>query len=176
MRLQRTAKIRLHIHPEALRDSVNAYTKAFNHVCRYGWDNNVTSSMSLQKATYAHCRGQLGLPAQLACSVAVKAAEAIKSAKARLKAGRKASCPQSKHCSIRYDARSYTLFLESGKVSLLTTNGRIKTNLLIPDHFHQYLDWKHASADLVSSSSRKWSKPRTTALLLVWIVESRRSP
>ena len=156
MRLQRTAKIRLHIHPEALRDSVNAYTKAFNHVCRYGWDNNVTSSMSLQKATYAHCRGQLGLPAQLACSVAVKAAEAIKSAKARLKAGRKASCPQSKHCSIRYDARSYTLFLESGKVSLLTTNGRIKTNLLIPDHFHQYLDWKHASADLVIAGDKAY--------------------
>lgn len=154
MRLQRTAKIRLHIHPKALRDSVDAYTKAFNYVCCYGWDNNVTSSISLQKATYTHCRKQLGLPAQLACSVAVKASEAVKSAKARLKAGRKASCPQSKHCAIRYDARSYTLFLESGKVSLLTTNGRVKVDLLIPEHFRQYIDWKHASADLVIAGDK----------------------
>jgi putative transposase len=149
MRLQRTAKIRLQIHPKALRESVDAYTKAFNYICNFGWANNVSSSISLQKATYTYCREELGLPAQLACSAAVKAAEAIKSAKARLKAGRKASCPQSKHCPIRYDARSYTLFLNSGKVSLLTMNGRIKVDLLIPEYFHQYLEWKHLSADLI---------------------------
>lgn len=50
MLLQRTAKLRLHIHPKALRNSVDAYTKAFNHVCQYGWGNNVTSSISLLHA------------------------------------------------------------------------------------------------------------------------------
>lgn len=154
MRLQRTAKIRLQIRPEPLKSSVDAYTKAFNHCCRYAWDNKLSGRIPLHHATYNHLRDQFGLPSQLAISAIGKALEAVKSAKARLKAGRKASCPKSRSCAIRYDARSYTLNLAKNSVSLLTLDGRFKVDLLIPQHFHQYLDWKHASADLVIAGDK----------------------
>ena len=154
MLLQRTVKIRLDIQPKALRDSVDAYTKGFNYVCRFGWDNQITSRVPLHHATYTYLREEFNLPSQLAISVIGKAVEALKSAKARLKNGKKASCPQSKHCPIRYDARSYTLKLAKQTVSLLTTNGRVNSELHIPEYYEQYLDWDHRSADLVIRNNK----------------------
>jgi putative transposase len=149
MILQRTAKIRLISHSDPFRSSINTYTKAFNYIARIGWDHGVADRKTLHHMVYHDVRTNFGLPSQLAISAITKAIEAIKSAKARLKTGKKASCPQSKHCSLRLDANSYSLWLNKSKASILTVDGRLKVDILIPEHFRQYLSWEYASADLI---------------------------
>ena len=54
----------------------------------------------------------------------MKATEAIKSAIALEKAGRKVSAPKTERGSVRYDARTYRMEPENGIVGLSTVAGR----------------------------------------------------
>ena len=84
----------------------------------------------------------------------MKATEAIKSVKARLKKKQKATCPQSSQSSIRYDARSYNIWFDRNELSLLTVGGRIKIPISVPEYFQQYIAWKRCSADLFIRKNR----------------------
>ena len=66
------------------------------------------------------------------------------------------SCPQSKFCAIRYDARSYTIWFERQELSLLTLDGRIKLPFQLADYYRQYLPWNRTSADLVIDRKGRW--------------------
>lgn len=151
MRLVRTAKIRLDIPFSELEPTFDAYSKAFSLVCKTGWTDSDSNSVSLHRKTYRECRS-LGLPAQLCCSARMKAAETLKAVKAVRKQGKPVSCPKSNRLSIRLDSNSHTLWLESRTVSILTCNGRKKLKLNIPKYFERYLDWEHSSADLTVNS------------------------
>lgn len=146
MILTRTAKLRLDIPPDTIKPTIGAYTKAFNFVCQRGWNDGDFNGVSLHHKTYASTRAYL--PAQLAVSARMKATEALKSIKARLKKKKKATCPSSKQISIRYDDRSFNVWFERNEISLLTTNGRIKIHIYIPEYFKQYITWRRCSADL----------------------------
>lgn len=146
MKLVRTAKIKLSISPDEIKPSLEAYTNAFNHICQIGWQDKDSNGVSLHHKTYSTARECL--PSQLAVSARMKATEAIKSAKNKLKKKQKATCPQSKLCSIRYDARSYNVWFDKNEVSLLTIDGRKKFPIIVSEYFKQYLDWRRVSADL----------------------------
>jgi len=169
MRLTRTIKLKLDVPIEAIKPTVEAFTQAFNFVCQAGWKEKDSNGVSLHKQTYATVRDYL--PAQLACSARVKATEALKGAKTAIKKRirklqkidklklkhpnkfykipKEISCPHScKQNSIRYDARSYSIWLDRNEVSLLTINGRLKCNISVPKYFEQYLSWRKCSADL----------------------------
>jgi putative transposase len=146
MELVRTIKLKLDIPVEAVQPTIDAYTKAFNFVCQIGWDDSDSNGVSLHNKTYAVTREWL--PSQLAVSARMKATEAIKAVKARVKKKQKATCPQSSQSSIRYDARSYNIWFDRNEISLLTVGGRIKIPISIPEYFEQYLTWKRCSADL----------------------------
>lgn len=146
MKLIRTVKLRLNILPEEITPTLKAYTRAFNHVCQIGWQDKDFNGVSLHHKTYQATRSYL--PSALAVSARMKATEALKSAKNRLKKKQTVSCLQSKLCSIRYDAGSYNVWFDRNKVSLLTINGRKKFSITVPEYFKQYLDWRRASADL----------------------------
>jgi putative transposase len=78
------------------------------------------------------------------------ATESLKSAitiKGKRK-GLKSRCPQSNNPAIRYDKRSYTVWLDRDEVSLATIQGRQRFKIKVPDYFKQYLDWKVTSANL----------------------------
>jgi putative transposase len=146
MKLVRTARIKLDIPAAELLPTVQAYTAAFNFVCKTGFDSKDKNGVSLHKKTYKVVREYL--PSQLACSSRMKAAEALKSVFAKPK--KYYSCPRSKLCSIRYDARSYSLFLDKGIVSLLTISGRKRIPIAIPEYYKEYtIGWRHTSADLL---------------------------
>ena len=146
MVLVRTVKLKLEIPMEVIQPTIDAYTKAFNFVCQTGWDNSDSNGVSLHNSTYSLTRKYL--PSQLAVSARMKATEAIKAAKARLKKKQKAACPQSRQSSIRYDARSFNVWFDRGELSLLTVQGRVKIPVSVPEYFQQYLDWKRCTAEL----------------------------
>ncbi len=146
MKLVRTIKIRLQEDPQVFQSTIDAYTKAFNHICQVGWKDKDYNGVSLHNKVYKETRTYL--PSQLACSARMKATEALKSARKRLKKGKKASCPQSKQSSIRYDARSFNVWWVREKVSFSTISGRVKCKMIVPEYFRQYLSWKRCSADL----------------------------
>ena len=146
MKLTRSVKLELDIPIEIVKPTVEAYTKAFNFVCQTGWNDSDSNGVSLHNKTYTNTRGYL--PSQLAVSARMKATEAIKAVKARIKKKQKAACPQSEQASIRYDARSYNVWFDRNELSLLTINGRIKVPVSVPEYFRQYITWKRCSADL----------------------------
>jgi IS605 OrfB family transposase len=148
MKLIRASKIVLQAPPEAFQPTIDAYTKAYNFVCQTGWDSKDTNGVSLHHSTYRATRENFGLPSQLAISARMKATESLKAVTAKIKQGGKATCPKSNHCSIRYDANSYSLLLGSGEVSIKTIESRRKVKMLVPEYFQQYLGWTYTSADL----------------------------
>lgn len=162
MKIVRTMKLKLDISVESILPTITEYTSAYNNVCSVGWADEDCNGTSLHDKTYEYCRSNFNLPSQLAISARMRAAESLTSTltaqkklekqkslkKTKPKKEKVISCPSSKQLAIRLDARSYTLWFNKGKVSLLTINGRIKTDISIPEYFQQYLKWKTCSADL----------------------------
>jgi len=145
--MRRVIKLKLPIKKEVILPTLQAYTKAYNYVCLYGYENNQYNNLKLHHATYKTVREYL--PSQLAISSRMKAYESLKSVKDLLKK-KKAKVPQSKLCSIRYDKNNYSVNLKKKTISLSTVNGCIKVILpYIPPHFLKYLDWRRTSADLL---------------------------
>jgi len=146
MELTRTIKLKLNIPIEIIKPTINAYTEAFNSICQTGWNDSDSNGVSLHHKTYKQIRRYL--PSQLAVSARMKATEALKSVKVKIRKKQKATCPQAKQSSIRYDARSYNVWFDRNELSLLTIGGRIKSPIFVPEYFKQYIAWKRCSADL----------------------------
>jgi len=152
MKLVRTVKLKLDIPVETIQPTVDAYTSAFNFVCQQGWNDSDSNGVSLHNKTYFTIREYL--PAQLAVSARMKATDSIKSVKTKIRKKQKATCPDSKQSSIRYDSRSYNVWFDRNEISMLTINGRIKVPISVPEYFTQYLNWKRCSADLFIRKNR----------------------
>ena len=82
MQLSGTIKIKLDISIEAIRPAIEAYTKAFNPVCRTGWNDSDSNGVSLHHKTYRELKKYL--PSQLVISARMKATEALKAVKKRI--------------------------------------------------------------------------------------------
>ena len=76
MYMSRIVKIKLGIPIEGVKPTIEAYTNAFNFVCRIGWNDSDSNGVSLHHKTYKELRSYL--PSQLAVSAKMKAAEALK--------------------------------------------------------------------------------------------------
>ncbi|NJO43037.1 MAG: IS200/IS605 family element transposase accessory protein TnpB [Cyanobacteria bacterium CRU_2_1] len=157
--MQRTIRIQLQPDIETakvLSQTIEQYTWSFNAVCRHGWETGIGNGVELHKATYYDHRAMTGLPAQLVCAARVKATEALRSARSLEKKGKTVSCPTSKRCPIRYDARSYTVWFDRQQVSILSINGRVKLSFEVAEYYRQYLNWKNTSADLLQDRKGRW--------------------
>jgi len=156
MEITRTIKIKLGAKPIVFQPTVDLYTDAFNYVCKVGYDSKDFNGVSLHHKTYPVTKTYL--PSQLAISSRMKATEALKGLRKKIrkndrckknnKPEKRVSCPQSNGCSIRYDARSYNVWFDRNEISILTVDGRKRFPLIIPEYFKQYVDWKRTSADL----------------------------
>ena len=151
MKLQRTIKLVLKPTEEQkqiLLETIGQYKFAYNHTCKVGWESETWNGVQLHKLTYYTIRDKTSLPSQLVISARVVATESLKSAIKRKRKGLKSRCPQSNNPAIRYDKRSYTVWLDREEVSLATVKGRQKFKVKIPNYFKQYLDWRVTSANL----------------------------
>ncbi len=157
--MQRTIRIQLQPSIETakvLSQTMEQYTWSFNAVCKHGWENDLANGVERHKATYYDHRAITGLPSQLVCAARVKATEALKSAKSLKKKGKTVSCPTSKRCPIRYDARSYTVWFDRSELTILSINGRVKLSFEVAEYYRPYLHWKHTSADLLQDRKGRW--------------------
>jgi IS605 OrfB family transposase len=157
--MKATLRLKLHTDPTAdaaLHETLRQSTACFNAVCRYGWNHNQRNGIRLHQATYRSLRAEYeNLPSQLVVSARMKAAEALKSVSELHKRGKKISCPQSQLCSIRYDARSYSVKLEEGTASLATVCGRVNITFHLPACYERYLTWDTCSADLCWNQAKR---------------------
>lgn len=135
-------------HFDLLRETAEQFSESFSRVCQDGWAALRVNSVELHHSTYQRERQITALPSQLICSARRKAAEALASAKTKLRRGKKASCPTGKQLMIRYDARSATIKLAEGTATLATVGGRIPVSFNICDFYKRYLSWKVCSADI----------------------------
>jgi putative transposase len=154
MKQIRTVKIQLKVANSVFKPTLEAYTNAFNQVCKTAWDNQEFNGVRLHHLTYKRLREETKLKSQLVISARVKATEALASVIARKKKGNKVSCPQSKCCSIRYDDRSLTVDFKNNTVNILTVGGRVRLPIFVPKYFKQYLSWKRCSADLFQTKGK----------------------
>lgn len=150
--MKATLKLKLNTTSEVeqvLLETLRQSTACFNAVTAHGWKCRERNGTRLHHATYTRLRSEYSkLPAQLHCAARVKATEALKSVDARLKQGRKAGCPTSELCPVRYDARSYWVKLSEGMASLATVAGRVCGRFNVCDYYRRYMDWTPCSADL----------------------------
>ena len=142
MTLTRTIRLKLDYPTKEFIPSFEAYTSAFNQISKEAWKTKESNKYEIQKQHYRTLRSLL--PAQLCISVIAKVSEAIKSVKAL----GSNTCPQSKLCSIRLDHNSYNVWFDRNQLSILTTEGRKKFDIKVPEYFKQYLNWRRKSAEL----------------------------
>jgi len=156
--MQRTARLLLTPTAEqasALLDTSRQFTEAFNAVCAAGWDADEKNGVKLHHLTYRSLKGHLpDLVSDLHIQARVKATEAVKSAFARCKQGRKTSCPHSAACPPRYNVHTFTLNWQASTVRLSTTAGRMTVPVHLPAVFAWATVGKVCTADLIHRDGR----------------------
>ena len=82
--MDRTIRVQLNPTPEqtqAFHGTLEPFTQAFNHVCRYGWEHQQKNGVALHHATYFETKALYpGLVSDLLIQARTKATEAVKSA------------------------------------------------------------------------------------------------
>jgi putative transposase len=156
--VERTVRLQLQTTPEqseALRETCRQFTAAFNHVCREGWRLRVGNAFTLQRFTYYDNRtAHPSLVSDLHIQAIRKGAEAVRSAIALDKKGKKVSCPTSRSCPPRYNLHTYTLDWETGTVRLSTTRGRVSLPFRLPAYAADAAGCPVATADLIEKKGR----------------------
>ncbi len=158
--MQRTVKIQLNTTPEqsqALSETLQQFTEAFNHVCAYGWHQGEKNGVKLHHATYYQTKAACtGLVSDLLIQARVKATETLKSAFDRKAKGRKTGCPHSRSCAVRYNEKTYMLNWTASTVRLSTAAGRITIPFTVPPYAAKYAGGEVATADLCYRKGAYW--------------------
>ncbi len=131
-----------------LRQVIQQYTESFNRISKIAWNNPKDNKVKIHHKTYYTERELTTFGSQLVCSAIAKSFEAVKAGRTSMKNGKKASCPKSNFCSVRYDARTMS-FHKDQIVSLKVCDKRIKLKYEFPKHQEHLKDWDFGSADLV---------------------------
>jgi putative transposase len=142
---------------QALSETVQQFTTAFNQACAYGWQHNEKNGVKLHHATYYQTKAACsGLVSDLLIQARVKATEALKSAFDRQKKGRKTGQPRSRRCAVRYNEKTYILNWSTSTVRLSTVAGRISIPFTVPAYAMKYAGGDIATADLCSRNGAYW--------------------
>jgi len=94
----------------------------------------------------------------------VKATEALKSALALLKTGRKVTRPRSDACPPRYNLHTYRVDWESRTLRMSLVGGRQTIRFHIPDYSAKYAGYPTDTADLLERDGRWWLHVVVTVL------------
>jgi len=158
--MQRT--IRLEITPSIAQAAILAetsrqFTSAFNQAVRLGWDAGISNATKLHYLAYYPVKtDHPTLVSDLINQARVKAAEALRSAFALQKKGRKVGMPVSAACPPRYNVHTYTIDWESQTVRMSTTGGRQTIRFNVPHYSAKYAGNPVDTADLIFRDGRWW--------------------
>jgi putative transposase len=139
----------------ALLETVEQFTVSFNRVCQTGWRLQEGNAYKLHHATYRSCKDGNTLVSDLHIQARQKASEAVKSAIALQKKGRRVSQPKSTFCPPRFNSRTFAVNWESGIANLSTTQGRQKMPFKLPPYAAYAVGCDTATADLIRKKG-KW--------------------
>ena len=119
-----------------LLETIELYNKAVQHVIDVGWSKRTFNKNKLHTETYQDIRKKYPqLQSSLVQCARDMASDMLKREKFRYKK------PFKKPLSgIRYNQRTFTPFLETGKISISTIKGRKKFPLVIPSYFQLYVN------------------------------------
>jgi putative transposase len=158
--MQRTIRIQLEPSPtqaQQLVETSRQFTAVFNAVCAHGWRERLSNGVKLHHATYYPLKADYPkLVSDLHIQARVKATEAVKSALALQKAGRKVRQPYSDACPPRYNMHTYRVDWESRTVRLSLVGGRQTLRFRIPQYGAKYAGYPTDTADLTERDGRWW--------------------
>jgi len=185
--MQRTIKLKLNTSAtqEAdLSQTLVEITRAFNYICRYGWDNQEKNGVKLQHACYYSLKELCpGLVSDLIIQTIHKSKEAVTSvfalvkkypakvkawekkianatSKGKVYRGKKPkppSCPKSNNCPARYNSHTYKLDWAKQEVKLSTRPGnRLVVGFTVPPYYQKYLNLATDTADLIYRKGTFW--------------------
>jgi IS605 OrfB family transposase len=158
--MQRTIRILLEPSPSqaaALAETSRQFTAVFNAVCTHGWHERLSNGVKLHHATYYPLKADYpDLVSDLHVQARVKATEAVKSALALYKTGRKVSQPHSDACPPHYNVHTYRVDWESRTVRLSLVGGRKTIRFHIPQYSAKYAGYPADTADLLFRDGRWW--------------------
>lgn len=147
--MRRVIKLVLPINPEIFKPTMKAYTKAYNFICQYGYENKQFNNLRLHHETYKTTRELFNLPSDLAITARTRAYGSLKGLKDKIKSG-KCELPISKNLAIQYTKNGYSINLEKKTFSCLTLQGRVKIQLpFVPKHFLKYLTWNLMATEIL---------------------------
>jgi IS605 OrfB family transposase len=145
------------VQAAALAATSHQFTAVFNAVCAYGWQQSEKNSIELHRALYYPLKVEYpNLVSDLHVQARVKATEAVKSALALRRAGRKVSQPHSLACPPRYNLHTYRVNWESRTIRMSLVSGRETIRFHIPDYSAKYAGYPTDSADLIERDGRWW--------------------
>jgi IS605 OrfB family transposase len=158
--MQRTIRIKLQPTAEqtkALAETARLFTRDFNAVCAYGWANSEKNGVRLHHATYSQCKAETpGLVSDQHIQARVKAAEALRSAFALAKKGRRVSCPHSAGCPPRYNIHTFKVDWASNSARMSTVAGRLSVPFTVSAYFKPMIASKVCTADLIHKKGGWW--------------------
>ncbi len=133
--MQRTIQCSLPLDTDLL-ETIEVYNKVVQHIIDIGWSKRTFNKNTLHTETYQDIRNKYPqLQSSLVQCARDMASDMLKREKFRYHKPFKK--PLS---SIRYNQRTFTPFLGTGKISLSTVKGRKKFPLLIPPYFQPYVN------------------------------------
>ena len=158
--MQRTIRIRLEPSPaqaQQLAQTTRQFTAVFNAVCAHGWREHISNGVKLHHATYFPLKADYpDLVSDLHVQARVKATEAVKSALALKRAGRKVRQPSSDACPPRYNLHTYRMDWESRTVRMSLIGGRQTIRFHIPQYSAKYAGYPTDTADLIERDGQWW--------------------
>lgn len=127
---------------DALDETIDAYSRAYCRCLDIAWDEKKVSQFTLHHLTYSTLRDEIDeLGSGHVCSAIKKAAETMRSIKAIINKGKKASKPESELIPIRLDKNSMSFRSDKDILSVKTNVSRLK--ILVPwyNYAEQFRDW-----------------------------------
>jgi putative transposase len=140
-----------------LAETTRQFTAVVDAVCAHGHAAGEKNGVRLHHATYYPQKARWpALVSDHHVQTRMKATEAIRSALALAKQGKRVSCPRSRSCAPRYNAHTFRVDRARGTVRLSTTGGRITVPFAVPAYAAPLIGGKVCTADLVHRDGR-WS-------------------
>lgn len=139
-----TAKVKLSNRTE-LQQTIEKYSEALQFCTDIAWKENITYRSNLHDECYYEIRERYDMPAQLTCNILQHAIEAVKESSSK---------PEVKEeYTPRYNfPRSASVNEEWSELSLLTTEGRIKLEIQVPECYQKYLDCEVKESTLLKKN------------------------
>ena len=140
--MQRTISLKLERSPELL-ETISVYNKIANLHIKESFVLKTNSKKKLHNSLYKKIRNDFPtFPSALIQCARDNCVEMLKGNKYKEHTIKK------EISSIRFDLRTIKVFLDSGKVSITTIQGRKKYNVFVPEYFSIYKTWKVKGATI----------------------------